>query len=75
MSVQWLAQVALRGLEFAVPPKELETPGEPVDTRLTTHPNRCPSPSRPKISTSGALSYIGCKDPEVLKAEDLRRAK
>jgi len=40
VSVQWLAQVALRGLEFALPPKELETPGEPVDTRPPTHPQQ-----------------------------------
>lgn len=37
----------------------------------------CSSPSRPEISTSGALSYTGCKDRdyEVLKAYNPRTAK
>lgn len=62
VSVQWLAQVALKGLEFAFPLRSLRPLGSQWIPGFLLTPDRRPSPSRPKISTSGALSFTGRKD-------------
>lgn len=76
VSVQWLAQVALKGLEFALPLRSLRPLGSQWIPGFLLTPNRRPSPSRPKISTSGALSFTGRKDRRWgSKSRSLRTAK